>query len=116
MGTAPRSWEELRELLGEEAARRVVERFGGEQVTVPRAAHPDHRLASAIGDRRLFEEMSWRWGGCKIYVPEMASALRAIRNERIRERKARGASNREIAREEGLSVRQVRNIVLAGRQ
>ena len=109
-----RSWDELAGLLGEEAAMRVCAAFGGEQVTVPRAARPDHRLASAIGDSHLFEQMAWRWGGCEIYVPEMSALVRTRRNERIRRRKAEGRSAREIAHEEGLSVRQVRNIVSGG--
>lgn len=110
-----RSWEELAGLLGEEAALRVCDACGGEQLCVPRKADPHHRLAAAIGDLSSFREMAWRWGGCQIYVPTRSAALRIARNDRIRRCAADGTALRFIAREEGISVRQVRNIVSKGR-
>ena len=114
MTGASRSWAELRELLGEGVAWRVVDRLGGEQVTVPRLLRPGGCLRDAIGDEQLYVRIVNEWGGCQVYIPEMSTIVRADRNERIRGRRAAGASAREIAREEGLSVRQVRNIVSRG--
>ncbi|MYE06692.1 MAG: hypothetical protein F4Y04_05635 [Chloroflexi bacterium] len=109
--SSSRSWDDLVGLLGEEAALRVVAACGGEQVCVPQKADPDHRLAAAIGDPGLFAEMAWRWGGCQIYVPARSTALRCVRDKRIRRRAADGIALRHIAHDEGLSVRQVRNIL-----
>ena len=107
----PRFWTELRDLLGTLAARRLAERFGGEQVVVPRKPDPEHCLASAIGDVGLYRHLVSQWGGCQVSIPEMSTALREERNHRIRRRRADGAIARQIAHDEGLSVRRVRNMV-----
>ena len=83
---------------------------------MPRAADPSHRLAAAIRDASLYGRMVREWGGCKIYVPTGASVLRAARDSEIRRRRAEGATTSRIAREEGLSVRQVCNILVRGRE
>ena len=106
-----RSWRDLVELIGEEAALRLATECGGEQFCVPRAADPGHRLAVAIGDADLHRRMARRWGGCKIYVPTEASVRRVARDTRIRRRRAEGVTTSRIAHEEGLSVRQVCNIL-----
>ena len=110
MSGAPKSWTELRDLLGEEEARKLVELRGGEQVAVPRRADRQHSLLRALGEA-AFRELVWRCGGCRFYVPELSAILRGERNERIRQLRAAGTTAREIARDEALSVRQVRNIV-----
>ena len=93
----------------------MVDACGGEQVHVPRGAGPGHRLAVAVGDPRLFAEMARAWGGCQIYVPTRSAIQGIVRDERIRRRAAEGTVLRLIARDEGVSVRQVRNIVSKGR-
>ena len=111
-----RSWRALVGLLGEEAALRLATECGGEQFCMPRAADSSHRLAAAIGDASLYERMTRKWGGCKIYVPTEASVRRVARDTRIRKRRAKGATTSRIAREERLSVRQVCNILARGRK
>ena len=111
-----RSWRDLVELLGEGVALRLASEFGGEQFCVPRIADPAHRLAAAIGDARLYGRITREWGGCKIYVPTEASVRRVARNSRISMRRAEGSTTSRIAREEGLSVRQVCNILARERQ
>ena len=111
-----RSWRDLVELLGEDAAVRLAIECGGEQFCVPRAADPSHRLAAAIRDASLYGRMVGEWGGCKIYVPTEASVRRSARDSRIHRRRAEGATTSVIAREEGLSVRHVCNILARGRR
>ena len=111
-----RSWRSLVELLGEAAALRLAVECGGDQFCVPRVADPGHRLAAAIGDASLYSRMAREWGGCKIYVPTETSVRRVARDTRIRRRRAEGATTSQIAREEGLSVRQVCNILARGSQ
>ena len=111
-----RSWRALVELLGEEVALRLASEFGGEQFCVPRIADPAHRLSTAIGGESLYGRMTREWGGCKIYVPTEASVRRGARDSRIHRRRAEGATTARIAREEGLSVRQVCNILARRRK
>lgn len=108
-----KSWLNLRELLGTADADRLVRAFGGRDVSVPKRPHRDHPLRSVL-DVGPYRRLVFAWGGCRVYVPSRSSAARALRDERIRARRAVGAAVREIANDEGLSERQVRNIVSGG--
>ena len=110
MSGPPKSWTELRGLLGEADARKLVDAFGGEGLCIPKNYDPKHRLARKLG-RQAFIKLTTFWGGCPIYIPTMAGARRAIRDEGIRRKRGQGATVREIARGVGLSDRQVRNIL-----
>ena len=63
-----RSWTELCDLLGEPAARRLVELHGGEKVTIPRRCNPDHPLSAGLGIE-TYRTLVSMWGGCRVYVP-----------------------------------------------
>ncbi len=114
MSVPPKSWTDLVGLLGEEAAHKIVERYGGEQLVVPSKYDPRSRLGRQLGKQPLSLLVRW-WGGCPIYVPTMAAARRAARDERIRRGRAEGALVRDIARSEGLTARRVRGILSPGR-
>ena len=113
MSGPPKSWTELCDLLGEAGAQKMVDGFGGEEFCVPRKYEPNHLVARQLGSE-AFSVLVRFWGGCRIYVPTMAAARRAVRDEGIRRKRAQGETLREIARSGGLSERQVRNILARG--
>ena len=113
MREPPKSWSDLRDLLGEQDARRIVDRYGGQQLVVPSKYDPRCRLARVLGKEPLSLLVRF-WGGCPIYVPTMAAARRAVRDRRIPRRRAEGVPVREIARSEGLKAPRVRSILVLG--
>ena len=86
MSGPPKSWTELRDLLGEADARKLVDAFGGEGLCIPKNYDPKHHLARKLG-RQAFTTLTRFWGGCPIYIPTMAGARRAIRDEGIRRKR-----------------------------
>ena len=110
MSGPPKSWTELRDLLGEADARKLVDAFGGEGLCIPKNYDPKHHLARKLG-RQAFTTLTRFWGGCPIYIPTMAGARRPSATKGSAASAGQGATVREIARGVGLSDRQVRNIL-----
>ena len=101
-----RSWTELCDLLGEPAARRLVELHGGEEITIHRHCHHDHPLSAGLGIE-TYRTLVSMWGGCRVYVPVVIR--RRMRDAEIRRRRAQGETIQQIARAVGLSERHVRS-------
>lgn len=101
-----RSWTELCDLLGEPAARRLVELHGGEEITIPRRCSRDHPLSAGLGIE-TYRTIVSMWGGCRVYVPVVIR--RQLRDAEIRRRRGQGETIQQIARAVGLSERHVRN-------
>lgn len=99
---------ELRRLLGDESAQALGERYGGTYLSVPRHYRADHPLVLLLGAdaaTRLID----RFGGTQVYIA--TSGARDRRNDELRRGHQAGASAAELAREHGLSVRQIRRII-----
>ena len=97
-------------LIGERAALRLMEAWGGIRLHVPEHITPGHILSRRIGfdaARKLAEA----FGGTQIPVPRGAHAIRERRNEEIRRRYAAGESAAKIAREFKMTERWVYQIV-----
>ena len=103
--SAPRTWTELCDLLGEPAARRLVELHGGGDIVIPRRCNPGHPLSAGLGIEACQTLVSM-WGGCRVYVPVVIR--RQLRDAEIRRRRAQGETIMQIARAVGLSERHVR--------
>lgn len=108
-----KTWSELHDLLGDDGAARMVERFGGRDITIPRRNLRDHPLAAALTPGQLVR-LTFAWAGCRVYIPSRSALGRAQRNRRIRRLRESGDTVRAIADREGLSERQVRNILSGG--
>ena len=65
MSRPPKSWTELRALLGEADAHELVDAFGGEGLCVPKKYDPKYRLARSLG-RQAFTTLTRSWGRCPI--------------------------------------------------
>ena len=99
---------ELRRLLGDESAQALGERYGGTYLSVPRHYRADHPLVLLLGAdaaTRLID----RYGGLRVYIA--TSAARDRRNDELRRGHQAGASVAVLAREYGMSERQVWRII-----
>jgi hypothetical protein len=80
----------LVDLIGEDAALKLVEEFGGRRLDIPRSVGPRHQLAKVIGEAAARKLVAEYFGG-RLRVP-MAKFWRA------QVYRARGLSYNEIAK------------------
>ena len=106
----PRVLQDFVRLIGLAATMILVEHFGGRRLYIPVNPHPEHHLARLIGLDKL-EALSRVYGLEDHFdIPKADRALRALRDQRIRsEYGPKSAST--LAREHGLTERQIWNIV-----
>ena len=109
----PQSAAEIVEVVGVEAALRLVEAWGGIRLYVPQQMPEDHLLVSALG-RAEAGQLADRYGGETIQIPRCLHALRAVRNAHIRRERYDGASPALLALRYRLTERQVYSILAAG--
>lgn len=100
----------IRELIGTEATLRLVEHYGGLHVDVPRRFQDDHPLVRVLGHEAAAAFVQ-RFGGTRPYIASLKGPLRVMRNIEISRRYEGGAPVRHLAREHGLSERQIWNIL-----
>jgi len=104
----PPTIQEIVDIVGLEAALKVVNAYGGTRVWFPEVPAPDHHLVKILGDAAyvLCQRFALNW----LTIPTCARALRAVRDAAIVEALRQGRTYDEVAREFGLTWRQVANI------
>jgi hypothetical protein len=104
---------EVVEIIGEAAALKLVERFGGTTPRLPaiRNINPDNELAQCIGIEALTELVKATGGGRWMYVAKCARSLRDARNREIVQLYSESVPVVELARRYHLSDRQIWNIL-----
>lgn len=100
---------EICELIGIQATLKLVAKYGGVRLYVPKTLRPDHDLVVIIG-RELAEYMEERFGGEVLEIPKALLANVALRNVTIKQ-EYEVLSQRQIALKYHLTERQVRNIL-----
>ena len=100
--------DELLELLGPEGLAALSLARGGRRAYIPRSVRAGHWLVEAVG-LEAANLLAFQFGGCRIDVPLRSDP--GARNQQILDLRQRGWSSARVARELGLSERQVRNIV-----
>lgn len=97
---------ELVELIGLPAVTSLIRHYPGIKLYVPMKYDPSHVLTRQIGHAETVKLIEI-YGGDFIDVAKADKAIRAVRNSAI------GASDktqRQLALEHGLTIRQIRNI------
>jgi hypothetical protein len=74
---------DLIEVVGEEAARQLVERFRGERLWVPSAPGPDHPITLCVGPELAARIGWWLSPGDNLDFPMLAAASRSARDAAI---------------------------------
>lgn len=110
MQLLPKRLRDFVRLIGLPATLKLVERYGGTRLYVPANPHAEHPLAVLIGLDKLQALSSVYAMEDHFDIPKAERALRHLRDQQIREAyKTRSAS--ALAREHGLTERQIFNIV-----
>lgn len=106
----PASVEDIAETIGVRLALKIVQAFGGLEVSFPRRPDDGHPVIIALGRRDGYEICKYM-GGSTVSVPH----CRPPRNARaqIARLEAEGLSRGEIARRLGLTQRWVRKLANA---
>ncbi|MBP9871005.1 MAG: hypothetical protein KBC53_05845 [Nitrosomonas sp.] len=100
---------EISELIGIQATFKLVAKYGGVRLYVPKTLRPDHDLVAII-NRELAETMIDRFGGEVLEIPKALLANVALRNITIKQ-EYEVLSQRQLAIKYNLTERQVRNIL-----
>jgi hypothetical protein len=110
---APVNLLEIVEIIGEAAALKLVERFGGTTPRLPalRNINAEHPLAQCIGVEALTSLAKATGGGRWLYVARCARGLREQRNREIVSLYSQDVPVEELARRYHLSDRQIWNIL-----
>lgn len=105
----PQSLQDIADVIGIAATLKLVERYGGRRLCVPRRLDPGHELISVLGQRAATALVS-TYALERISVPSAGRTLVAERDKEIRARKGRQTVS-GLAEEFGLTERQVYRIL-----
>jgi len=98
------------EYCGDDVALKLIEKYGGCDITFPYHAVEKHPLFDVLGPVN-FEKLCACFGGEQMFIPKSVALSRHIRNEKIHELRAQGKRLPDIARAVGLTQRQIKNIL-----
>lgn len=102
--------EELAHLMGSRrAANALLQVAGGQMLYVPTRLRAETKLARMIGLHATQRLMN-QWAGQQLRLPGLAAKMRFQRDAKIRQAAA-GTSPDQLARQYGLTVRQIYNIL-----
>ena len=99
---------EIAHLIGEVAARQLIERFGGRRVYVPNRPEHDDHMVRTVGLAAALK-LADRFGGERLFVPH--DALRGTRRAEVRELRRRGLSISAIAHRVRVTERYVYKVL-----
>jgi len=98
--------QDLSHLIGIEATLRLVNKYQGIEMWVPKQYQAGHILEQLIGEI-AFKKLIQNFGSESYEIPKCDLAIRTVRNKLIR---ASTSSQRDLAVEWKLTIRQIRNI------
>lgn len=111
----PEGLREIAELVGLDAALKLTAAHGGVRIFIPLKCPPEHAIAATVGDY-VAARLSNAYGGTYLYVPGVSSILRRRRDAAIVQAYDKGKSATFLARQHGITERQVRAIIAKARQ
>lgn len=100
---------EISELIGMAATLKLVAKYGGVRVYVPKTLTQNHDLIAIVGQKQA-ESLTMRFGGEVLEIPKALLANVALRNVTIKQ-EYESLSQRQLALKYHLTERQVRNIL-----
>lgn len=106
MEDLPPKLRELVRLIGLAPAMAIVKHWGGLRIKIPEKYHEDHALVRVAG-REAMVKLVDAYAVQNLYIPRAVTAMNALRNVDIVRRLEGGASGSTLAREYGMSERQI---------
>lgn len=105
---------EIADAIGEDAAMTIANQYGGTRFYVPTRIPHGHRLVELLG-MEAAQKLASMLGGLDFEIAQAIALKRAKRNAQICAERAEGVSVSNLARKNGMSERNVRNIFAARR-
>ena len=101
---------ELKGLIGPDATLRLLSRFGGLQVYIPKSPEPDQELSLAVGLDEV-RRLAATFGGESLELPVGRREIQGQRRLRIVEMRQSGEPVQSIARKLGCSRRYIYQVL-----
>ena len=111
----PESFQAMAETVGAGVALRLLERFAGVHLRIPKRPRPEHPLTVLLGWDDA-ARLCLAYGGELLAMPSGKAAALAARNEAIRTERRAGVSTAALARRHNLTERQIYSITRPDRQ
>ena len=102
-------FEELREILGDDACIKLLGRYAGRRLYIPVKMSENHHLYWWLGEAA--KRLSEMYGGTTIELPLAPTRLWELRRKRIIELRKNGASIQEIIARLGCSRRGIKYVL-----
>ena len=106
----PSVFQEIGQLIGEDATAKLTAHYGGTSLYIPHTAKPDHPLCQLLG-QEIAQRLAGEFGGMTVEIPRAVMLQTAQRNAQILADRASGMSQRKLARAYHLTERTIRKIV-----
>ncbi|MCU0843277.1 MAG: hypothetical protein MUC79_16405 [Thiobacillaceae bacterium] len=100
----------LAEAIGAAGLARLVQHYGGMRIRIHTDPRPESDLAERLGPE-VYSRLQAIYAGEEIDIPRLRSEQAAARAARVQALRAKGWTGNEIARAEGLTLRQVRRLL-----
>ena len=110
----PGVFQEAVQLIGEEAAAKLVAQYGGVRLYIPGTPRHGHPLHQLLGQEAA-QQLSGEFGGMTVDIPRACMLHNAQRNTLILADRAAGMSQRELALKYRLTERTIRKIAKLAR-
>jgi Mor family transcriptional regulator len=101
---------EISALIGEDATQILIREYGGIRVYVPETVMPESNIAKLIGMEKA-QLLAKAFPATSIDLPVDMSQWKSTRNDRIKKEYQAGKSGAGLAREYGVTQRQIWRII-----
>jgi hypothetical protein len=105
----PQLMQELADVIGLDAALKLVKAYPGVSLYIPEHPHPDHAIAQSIGFDALCK-LAKVYAQETLRLPKLDAAVRQIRHQVIADMLDRNCSTRAIALATGYTARRVEQL------
>lgn len=109
MGGYPGVFQEIAQLVGDEAAAKLAEQYGGVRLYIPGKLTAKHPLRELLG-QEIAQQLCGEFAGLAVEIPRGNMSQIARRNSLIMADRAAGMSQRELAIKYHLTERTIRKI------
>ncbi len=100
----------IAEAVSLKTAVKLIEAYGGRELSIPHRYPPGHKLEILLGTKEL-DKLICFFKGEEIIVPISRKLKRKVRNKKIFQSWQSGDNTKEIARQFDLTTRAIRSIV-----
>ncbi|MDP2144412.1 MAG: Mor transcription activator family protein [Gallionella sp.] len=105
----PGVFQEIAQLIGDEAAAKLVAQYGGVRLYIPSMPKLEHAIHQLLGDE-IAQQLCGEFGGLSVEIPRACILQIVQRNKLILADRAEGMTQRQLALKYHLTERTIRKI------